>query len=243
MIDVHSHITFDIDDGCRTLEESLKVINNLKELGFSKIVLTPHYLYDSKYCANNKIKLSKLNDLKKEVKKNNINIDLYLGNEIYINFHIEDLIKQKEIYPMNNTKYLLIELSMYNEINEAMDYLYELRLKGYIPVIAHPERYRYFQRNYQKMDELYESGVLFQCNYGSIIGQYGKDAQKLLKYALKKDMVTFMGTDIHRPDSLVVNSFDKAVRKLKKIVGDKKFKEITESNALKMINGKEIEYK
>ncbi len=242
MIDVHCHIINGIDDGCRTIEESIETVKNLKSLGFSKIVLTPHYLYDSKYCANNKEKKDKFNTLKKEIEKENIDIDLYLGNEIYINYHIEDLVKDKEIHPMNNTKYLLIELSMYNEIQNVEDYLYELKVKGFIPVIAHPERYLYFQKDYKKMDRLYDSGVLFQCNYGSIIGQYGKDAKKLLKYALKKDMVTFMATDIHRPNTELVNSFDKAVKKIIKIVGEKRFKEITEKNALKMINNEEIEH-
>ena len=241
MIDIHSHIIYDIDDGCKTIEESINTLKELKSIGFSKIVLTPHYIEGSKYQANNKIKEEKLKKLKQKIKENNIDIDLYLGNEIYISFDIENLILKKEIHPIDNTKYLLIELSFYNEINKVEDYLYELKLKGYIPIIVHPERYLYFQKDYKKMDNLYESGVLFQSNYGSIIGTYGKEAKKLLKYALKKDMITFFATDIHRPNSSLIEDFDKITKKIKKITGEEKFKKLSETNALKMLQNKEIE--
>lgn len=238
MIDIHSHIIYNIDDGCKTIEESIQLIKKMKEVGFSKIVLTPHYMEGSKYQANNKIKNEKLKKLKQAIKEKNIDIDLYLGNEIYISSDIEDLISKDEIHPMGNTKYLLIELSLYNEINNVEDYLYELKLKGYIPIIAHPERYLYFQKDYKKMEKLYESGVLFQSNYGSIIGVYGKDAKKLIKYALKKDMITFMATDIHRPNSPLIEDFDKIAKKIKKIIGEEKFKKLSETNALKMLKKK-----
>lgn len=242
MIDVHSHIIYGVDDGCKNIEESIQTLKNLKNIGFSKIVLTPHYIESSNFQANNKIKESKLKVLSDELNKNNIDIDLFLGNEIYINFNIEDLISKNEIHPINNTRYLLIELSFYNEINKVEDYLYELKLKGYIPIIAHPERYLYFQKDYKKMEKLYESGVLFQSNYGSIIGAYGKEAKKLIKHALKNDMITFMATDIHKPSSSLINDFEKITRKIKKIIGEERFKEITETNALKMLQNKKIEY-
>lgn len=242
MIDIHSHIIYDIDDGCKNIEESIKALKELNSIGFSKIVLTPHYMEGSKYIANNTKKEEKIKVLKEKIKEYNIDIDLYLGNEIYISFDIEDLILKNEIHPIDNTKYLLIELSLYNEINKVEDYLYELKLKGYIPIIAHPERYLYFQKDYKKMDKLYESGVLFQSNYGSIIGAYGSDAKKLLKYALKKDMITFLATDIHRPNSSLIENFDKITKKIKKITGEEKFKKLSETNALKMLQNIEIEY-
>ena len=241
MIDIHTHIIFNIDDGCKSLENSLKTIINLRKLGFKKIVLTPHYMQGTKYIANNELKIDKFNILKDEVKKHNIDIELYLGNEIYINYNIENLIVNNEIYSVNNSRYLLIELPLYNEINGVMDYLYELKLKGFIPIIAHPERYSYFQKDYKKMDELFDSGILFQSNYGSIIGLYGNDAKRLVKHALKKDMISFMSTDIHNPNFSLINNFDKVVKKIKKIVGEERFKDITYNNALRVIENKTIE--
>ena len=241
MIDIHSHIIPGIDDGCENLSESLDLIIKLKELGFTKLVLTPHYIENSNYCLNNKSKIKEFNSLKKHIKEKNIDIDLYLGNEIYINFEIINLIKKNEVYPINNTKYLLIEFPLYNEINNIEDHLYDLKVKGYIPIIAHPERYRYFQKNYKKMVELYKNGILFQVNYGSILGYYGNEAKKLIKYALKNNMASFIATDIHKVNSPLLNTFDKAVNKIKKITGEEKFKEITEINPLKVIENKEIE--
>ena len=242
MIDFHSHIIPGIDDGSKSSEESVDIINRLKSLGFSKIILTPHYIENSNYCLNNSSKLEKFKSLTNDLKEKNIKVDLYLGNEIYINFGIIDLIKKDEIYPINNTKYLLIELPLYNEINNIEDYLYELKVKGYVPIIAHPERYHYFQKNYKKMIELYESGILFQANYGSILGYYGNDAKKLIKYALKNDMISFLATDIHRSNSPLFESFEKAISKIKKITGEKKLKELTEENALKVLKNKNIEH-
>ena len=242
MVDIHSHIIFDVDDGCSNIEESINVIKKLKNLGFDSIILTPHYIKASEYTVENKEKKEKFNILKEELAKNNIDVNLYLGNEIYMNDEIDELVLSKKAYTMNNSRYILIEFSLYNEIKNIEDYLYELKLKGYIPIIAHPERYTYFQKDYSKVDELYESGVLFQCNYASIIGSYGKDAAKLITYILKKGMVSFMATDVHKEKSSLYDNFNKITKKIKSIVGEEEFINITHNNALKVINDEIIEY-
>ena len=242
MIDIHSHIIYDIDDGCSNIEESVNVVKKLKTLGFDNIILTPHYIKASEYTIENKEKKDKYNLLKEELIKNNINVKLYLGNEIYMNDEIDELVLNKKVYTMNKSRYILIEFSLYNEIKNIEDYLYELKLKGYIPVIAHPERYSYFQKDYNKVNELYESGVLFQCNYASIIGTYGKDAMKLVTYLLKNKMVSFMGTDIHKEKSSFYDNFNKIIKKIKSLVDDSYFNDITHNNAIKIINDEIIEY-
>ena len=242
MVDIHSHIIFDVDDGCSNIEESINVIKKLKNLGFDSIILTPHYIKASEYTVENKEKKEKFNILKEELAKNNIDVNLYLGNEIYMNDEIDELVLSKKAYTMNNSRYILIEFSLYNEIKNIEDYLYELKLKGYIPIIAHPERYTYFQKDYSKVDELYESGVLFQCNYASIVGSYGKHAAKLITYILKKGMVSFMATDVHKEKSSLYDNFNKITKKIKSIVGEEEFINITHNNALKVINDEIIEY-
>lgn len=241
MIDCHSHIIYDVDDGCVLIEDSINTIKNLKSLGFNKIVVTPHYLKGSNFVKNNKEKKEKLNILKEKLKEENIDVELFLGNEIYIADDIDDLIMGKEATTINKSRYILIELPLYNKINNIEDTLYELKIKGYIPVIAHPERYSYFQKNYKEINSLLEMGVLFQSNYGSIIGNYGKDAIKLIEYLLKNDMVTFMATDIHRPNSSIIENFPLIKKKIVSIIGEEKFKKISNDNILKMINDEEIE--
>ena len=169
MIDMHCHILYGIDDGCKTIEESIETIINMKSVGFNTIVLTPHYIEDSLFKANNNLKLERLEILKEELLKNNIDVNLFLGNEIFINESINELIINKEIRSINNTRYILIELPFDNQILNLDDYIYELSLKGYKVIIAHPERYSYFKDDYKEANYLYDSGVLFQVNYGCII--------------------------------------------------------------------------
>lgn len=240
MIDMHNHILYGIDDGCKTIEESIETIKNMKKIGFNNIVLTPHYIEDSSFKANNNLKLQKLEILKEELLKNNIDVNLFLGNEIFINESINELIINKEIRSINNTRYILIELPFNNQILNLDDYLYELKLKGYKIIIAHPERYTYFKDNYEEARKLYDSGVLFQVNYGSIIGQYGSSSLKLVKKLLKDDMVDFISTDIHKPSSSLFDKFDDIKHKIIKIIGEDKFKDISYNNILKVINDEDI---
>lgn len=240
MIDMHNHILYGIDDGCKTIEESIETIKNMKKIGFNSIVLTPHYIEDSSFNANNNLKLQRLEILKEELLKNNIDVNLFLGNEIFINESINELIINKEIRSINNTRYILIELPFNNQILNLDDYLYELKLKGYKIIIAHPERYTYFKDNYEEARKLYDSGVLFQVNYGSIIGQYGSSSLKLVKKLLKDDMVDFISTDIHKPSSSLFDKFDDIKHKIIKIIGEDKFKDISYNNILKVINDEDI---
>lgn len=240
MIDMHNHILYGIDDGCKTIEESIETIRNMKSVGFNTIVLTPHYIEDSSFKANNNLKLQRLEILKEELLKNNIDVNLFLGNEIFINESINELIINKEIRSINNTRYILIELPFNNQILNLDDYLYELKLKGYKIIIAHPERYTYFKDNYEEARKLYDSGVLFQVNYGSIIGQYGSSSLKLVKKLLKDDMVDFISTDIHKPSSSLFDKFDDIKHKIIKIIGEDKFKDISYNNILKVINDEDI---
>ena len=164
----------------KSIQDSITIIREMKKIGFDKIVLTPHYIKGSNYVCDNDTKKQRLNLINQLLKENEIDVELILGNEVYINDEIDDLIMSKQIFTINKTRYILIELPLYNKINNVEDIIYELKLRGYLPIIAHPERYLYFQQNKQELKKIYESGVYFQCNYGSVIGQYGKDAMNLV---------------------------------------------------------------
>lgn len=230
MTDIHSHIMFNVDDGSNCLEESLELLKKLREVGFNNVILTPHYIRGNTYNVSNDIKLEKFNILKEEVVKNSIDINLYLGNEVFIsNYMVED-IKADNIYTLNNGKYLLFELPFNNKIINLLDVIYEITLEGYIPILAHPERYSYFQKNYKLVDELKSEGLLFQANYGSILGYYGKEAKKLLNYMLKKNYIDYFGTDIHRINhSFVLDNFNKIEKHIKRIIGDEYYSVIMDN--------------
>ena len=111
------------------------------------------------------------------------------------------------------------------------DIIYELKLKGLIPIIAHPERYTYFQENYKEVDRLREEGFLFQGNYASILGYYGKESQKLLKYMLKKKYIDYLGTDIHRINkTYVLDNFKKIEKNIIKITKKDYYEEIKQNS-------------
>ena len=220
MTDIHSHIIYDIDDGSRTVEESIELIQKLQEVGFNNIIMTPHYVEGSEYCINNEEKLKKLKRLQKIVQEKNISVKLYLGNEVFINNNIINNIKENKIYTLNNSKYILFELPFNNSIINLPDIIYEIKIQGYIPILAHPERYTYFQKNYKLVDKLREEGLLFQANYTSIIGYYGRPAKKLLKYMLKNKYIDYLGTDVHRIDKLqIINKFKIIENKFNKFAG------------------------
>ena len=154
MTDLHSHIVYDVDDGSSSTQESIELLRGLKSVGFDNVIMTPHYIEGSEYCSENEEKLEKLDILRNEVRRNNIDINLYLGNEVFINDYMVEGIENGRIYTLNNSKYLLFELPFHNRIISLSDIIYEIKIQGYIPILAHPERYIYSQDNYDLVDEL-----------------------------------------------------------------------------------------
>ena len=227
MTDIHSHILFNLDDGSKSIDESVELLKKMESVGFNNVILTPHYIKNTDYKSNNVQKLEKLEMLKNAVKKNNININIYLGNEIFIDDEIIELVKDNKIYSLNNSKYLLIEIPFHNQILNLEDILYEIKYNGYIPIIAHPERYTYFQKNYKLVQKLKDDGILFQSNYSSILGDYGSSSKKLIKKLLKDGYVDYLGTYIHHINkTFTLDNFEKIIKKIKKITGEDYFKQI-----------------
>ena len=234
MIDVHNHLLFGIDDGSKSLEDSVLIIRKLREIGITDIILTPHFITDSSYVSTRENNLILMEKLKNALDENNINVNLYLGNEIYIDREIEKLIYEKKISKLNNTNYLLIELPMSGEWEGYQDVFMDLINDGYNVVLAHPERYNSFQADFDKIYELEEIGVLFQCNIGSVIGNYGRAAKKIIKRMLKEDLIYMFGTDIHR-DKGDYNFLSDAKKIIRKYTSDEKMNDLLVNNAKKII--------
>lgn len=227
MTDIHSHILFGIDDGSSTIEESLDLLKKMQDIGFTDVILTPHYIESTEYSADNSEKIKRFEYLKENIKLNNLDINIHLGNEVFIHNNILESLNNNLVFSLNQSKYLLIELPFHNQILNLEDTIYEIQLQGYIPVIAHPERYTYFQENPKLIEPLKDMGVMFQCNYSSILGYYHKESEKLMKYLLKKGYVDFLGTDIHHSNkSFVIDNFSKIKKTIIKIIGEKNYDNI-----------------
>lgn len=237
MIDIHSHLLFGVDDGSRTLEESVHVIKKLSEVGYTDIILTPHYINDSTYVSTREENLDVLKRLKVGLIRNNVDVNLYLGNEIYIDSEIANLLKNNIISSLNDTKYLLIELPMSGENEIYYDIFLDLINMGYKVILAHPERYISFQKDFNKIYELKELGVLLQSNIGSVLGDYGRGAKKTIKRLLKENLITFMGTDIHHNKEEYTFVL-KAKKKMGKYLTQKQINNIFENNAKVLLNDK-----
>ena len=197
MIDIHCHLIYGVDDGSKSLEESVDVLRDLKRSGFDSVILTPHYIKDSTYKSSRENNLRKLEILKKAIKDCNIDINLYLGNEIYIDEDITDLLENGTISSLNNSGYLLIELPMSGDYPDYKDIFRYILNKGYRVILAHPERYVSFQKDFNKVYELERLGIYFQSNLDSILGRYGEAAEKTVKRLLKEKKIAFLATDIH----------------------------------------------
>lgn len=238
MKDIHSHLLFGIDDGCKDIGESITLLKKAQEQGITGLVVTPHYIEDTKYNCNNKEKNKRFEELKEAAKAENIEINLYLGNEVYITENFLELLKKEEIQTINNTKYILLEFPLGNMLYNSKEILYELVVAGYVPILAHPERYRIFQRHPEHIDEYLRMGVLLQGNYKSLYGKYGKEAKKTLVYFLKNKKITFLGSDCHHETDFKLKKLKKKLKSLVK--SDNMVEDLLENNFNKVILNENI---
>ena len=132
-------------------------------------------------------------------KVNNIEIDMYLGQEVYYTHKIVEYYEEGLIGTINESRYMLIELSMIEfDLDEVVSDLYEMTVRGIVPIIAHPERYKPFMKKPHLINRLIEEGCLFQLNAKAITGEFGKDVKKLANTFLRNDIYSFVGSDAHR---------------------------------------------
>ena len=241
MVDLHSHILPNIDDGSKSRSESLAILRKAYENGMTDIVLTPHYIFGSTYNSPKKKNEELLSDLKETLKKENINLNLYLGNEIYIDESMLKELKKGVSSSLNDTKYVLFELPMNNEYKALKQILFDLQSNGYIPVIAHPERYHFLKEDPKRIEELIEAGALFQSNIGSLFGHYGNHAKKTLELFLKHHMITFLSSDIHHETDTFYEDIPRLKKILRKIISEEYIEELFTTNGEKLLQNEKIE--
>lgn len=192
LTDWHSHILPGVDDGFKDMDESLKALALMEELGVSNLWLTPHVMED---CPNEtKNLMRRFEELKLSY---NGNITLHLASENMLDALFEERLEANDFLPIGEKgNHLLVETSYFNPPMNMIDMLGHIKSKGYFPVLAHPERYRYMdETDYRRIKDM---GALFQANYFSLIGAYGNTAQKKLIWLLKQGMIDMMGSDLHR---------------------------------------------
>ena len=240
MIDIHSHIIPNVDDGARSVEETFNILKEAQEAGFTDVILTSHFLLNY-YETNAQELIFWKEKLQEVLKKQGTKINLHSGMEIYITNQMEELLENKKILTLANSRYMLIELPLATNVKYFDYVVYYIEAKGIKPIIAHPERYKCVQKDPDIVEEYIEKGCLIQCNYGSIVNLYGREAEKTIKTLLKKNQVHFLGSDVHRENGTYLIILD-AIKKIRKIIGENKINEITTINPKKILQNEEWQY-
>ena len=234
MIDIHSHLIPNVDDGAKSPEETIELIKEAREAGITDIILTPHYIINS-YEQNAETLILLKDKLQQIINSENIKVNLHIGMEVYITDNLVEILKQNKILTLAGSKYLLMELPLNTNVQYLDMVIFKLIENNIIPIIAHPERYKFVQEDPSKVRELIESGCLIQSNIGSILGIYGKKAKKTIKYLLKNDLINFIATDTHRKNT-IYHLLEKGIKKIEKITGKEKAEELTNLNVQKILN-------
>ncbi|AOY75599.1 tyrosine-protein phosphatase [Clostridium formicaceticum] len=237
MVDLHSHILPEIDDGAKNLEEALKMAEIAVKEGITQMVATPHYIPEV-FTTDAKTLLMKIEEINAFLKEKGLALEILSGNEAYLSLDLPQRLKNQEILSINKGPYVLLELPMADIPNYTEDVLYEMRLLGYKPIIAHPERYGKIIENPNLLKEWIEQGNYAQINTMSITGALGKEIQETAKILLKHGMIHCIGTDAHSPRGRAPK-IKKALHIMEGWIGKDKTDMLLENNE-KIIKGQEI---
>lgn len=199
--DMHSHLLPGIDDGSPDIETSLHLIRGLTELGFKKLITTPHVMQDMYPNTKDDI-LRQFKLLKQNIDEAGIQVELGVAAEYFLDDNLKSLLANKETLLSFGDGLVLVEFSMASEPIDFKELLFEMQMQGYQPVIAHPERYVYHERNKEFFEQLKIAGYFFQLNIMSLAGAYGKSVNELAKYFIKHQYYELAGSDLHNSHHL-----------------------------------------
>ncbi len=222
-IDLHSHLLPGIDDGVQTLEQSIELVSHFSELGYEKLITTPHIMSDF-YPNTPEIIADKLKEVKEAIKEAEIPIQIEAAAEYYFDEYFIELVASKAELLTFGDNYLLFEIGFVSEPLNLRSVIFDLITSGYKPVLAHPERYAYYHPKLENLQDLIDRGVLLQLNTNSITGYYSKEVKKMANKLIAKKMIHFIGSDCHNL---------KHFEEMKKAHDHKMYKKIT---SLELLN-------
>ncbi len=232
MIDIHTHILPFVDDGSQSVNNSIEIMKVCYLKGVREFIFTPHYRKDE-YEPDVQTLLKTYSEFTKEVERNFEDVKTYLGEEVFCDGKIYDLLKSGKVLTINNTKAVLLEFN-YTAPTDIADYVYNIKSLGYLPIVAHVERYEYLNDE-SDFYEIKQSGALIQVNASSIVGKLCKPYRKKVIKLLKNNLVDFISSDVHEDREVVIDkAYEFISKKFSKSVADDLF----ENNAKKyLING------
>lgn len=223
-VDIHSHILPGIDDGAKNMTKSIELVSALQKLGVSQMVTTPHINH---YVWNNSPEIiqSKLKETQKTLEENKIKMPVQAAAEYFIDSWFENHFKEEKLLTLKDN-YVLVEMSYLNAPLNIYKTIFEIQVAGYIPVLAHPERYVFYHNKFSEYEKLKNAGCVFQLNLLSTVEYYGSQIAKTADELLAKGMYNFCGTDVHHKKHIA--AFDdkikiKNIEPLKEVIKNNQF--------------------
>ncbi|WP_242692095.1 tyrosine-protein phosphatase [Aridibaculum aurantiacum] len=221
---MHSHLLPGLDDGVKEMETSIAYIRQLHELGYSKLICTPHILSDI-YPNSRQTILPKLYALREELAKANIPVKVEAAAEYMMDHEFAELVersKKEDLLTISN-QYILVEMSYLAASPHVEQIIFNLRMLGLQPILAHPERYNYYHHNFEQYERFKELGCKLQLNLLSLSGGYGPHVKKTGEKLLKNGLIDFVGTDMHH---------EMHMKMLQKLASTKDFYELMEGHEM-----------
>jgi protein-tyrosine phosphatase len=193
--DIHSHLIPGIDDGVKSIEESMEMIRGMAELGFRKLITTPHIM-SSGFRNTSEIILDGLKKVQDAVAAEKIPVTIEAAAEYYFDDEFLSKLENEKLLAIND-QYLLFEISYVNYPEHLSTVIFKINVKGYRPMLAHPERYPFWHTKFDEYHKLKEAGALFQLNTNSLTGYYGTAVKKTAERLVDENLIDFIGSDLH----------------------------------------------
>lgn len=200
-VDIHNHILPGIDDGAKTVENSLLLVKKMKTLGIKQFIPTPHIMQDFYPNTDETIGSAYQNLLEALTSKLLGSITLNPAAEYMLDSHFESLLENRNLFTLKKD-YVLVEMSYFQAPINLEDIIFKIKTQGYSPVLAHPERYSFYHNNLEYYKRLKQLGCFFQLNMLSLSEHYGKSVEKTANYLIEEQLIDFIGTDIHNENHI-----------------------------------------
>lgn len=237
--DIHSHFLYGVDDGSRDLRQSLGMLDQARSVGIKQLIATPHATELMNHEVSQQF-LDHFNTLQQAVRKSGLDVEVYLGSELFFTERIYDWLDYPWATLNNNKKYILFEIPLYDLPDRVGDFIFQSRLQGLTPILAHPERYIYLHDKLDTLFSWYRQGCLMQMNGGSLIGQFGDTIAELTKTLLKAGLYNLAGSDAHNEEYRNYHVLRKAFDVTGEIISQEKARELFIDNTDKALHGQLI---
>lgn len=201
-VDMHSHLIPGIDDGSRSIDETIGMLSKFESLGYKKVITTPHVMNEV-YPNKPETIFAGLDLVRNEVEKSGIHLQIEAAAEYYLDDSLIPKIKDQSLLSFGE-KYVLVEYSFHTTPLFENQIFFEMQVANYKPILAHFERYVYYHGSLEKARELREKGIAIQLNLNSLTGHYGPDVKKQAELLIDESLVDFVGTDCHRIEHLML---------------------------------------